>query len=198
MTATLAITTLARRILDVVLVVLIAVVVLTVVFARVIPAVSGASTLVVGGGSMEPAIPIGSVVVASPVVPADLAVGDVVSLQVGPDRAIFTHRITRLVPREDGLWIETKGDANAAIDPSIIPATDVIGRVTTTIPSLGFLVVLLSTFQGVAFLVGLGVLVLVGAWLLETLEDDQRVTIRRRLAVAGAPIDVAPGGGVAG
>ncbi len=57
--------------------------------------------------------------------PTDLAVGDVVSMKIGPEHAVFTHRIIRIVERDDGLWIETKGDANTTADPAITP---IVGR----------------------------------------------------------------------
>src|SRR3954463_2249022 len=38
-------------------------------------------------------------------------------------------RITRIVDRSDGRWVETKGDANGDVDPSIVPASAVVGRV---------------------------------------------------------------------
>jgi len=56
----------ARRTLDIVLIALILLVLATVVVARVIPAVTGGATFVVGGGSMEPGIPMGAVVIATP------------------------------------------------------------------------------------------------------------------------------------
>ncbi len=77
------------------------------------------------------------------------------------------------------VWLQTKGDANEDQDPSIIPATAVIGRVAVTLPYAGYAVRLLSTAQGVLFLLALGVLVLAGAWLLESLEFDLRVARRR-------------------
>jgi signal peptidase len=162
-----------RRTLDIVLVALILLVLATVVIARVIPAVTGGTTFVVGGGSMEPAIPMGAVVIATPVAEGVLAVGDVASIKVGEKQAIFTHRITRLVDRDGAVWIQTKGDANEDEDPSIIPATAVIGRVGVTLPYAGYAVRLLSTAQGVLFLLALAVLTLAGAWLLESLEIDQ-------------------------
>jgi signal peptidase len=171
-----ALTTGIRRLLDLVLVSLIAIVLAAFTATRVIPAVTGAPTFVVAGGSMEPAIPLGSVVVTGPVAAADLRPGDVVSLQVGPQHAVFTHRITRTVARDGAIWIETKGDANPTVDPSILPATAVIGRVVASIPYLGYVVQLLATAQGVVFLLSLGLVTLLGVWLLEGLEADLRNT----------------------
>ena len=177
-----------RRTLDVLLIAVILVVLATITVARIIPSVTGGSTFVVGGGSMEPTIPFGSVVIVTPVNPADLHVGDVVSMRVGKDEAVFTHRIVRLVPRDDGLWIETKGDNNAKNDPSIIPASTVVGRLQLGIPYAGYAVRLLSTGPGVLFLLAIGVMILAGAWFLESLELDQemarRQAVRARAALA--------------
>ena len=182
-------TRLARRTLDILLIVLIAFVISMVVLTRAIPAVTGGSTFVVGGPSMEPAIHLGSVVHAVPVDPAALRAGDIVSLKVGVSQAVFTHRITRLAELPDGLYLETKGDANAKADPSLVPATDVLGRVELIVPYAGFGVVLLSSMQGVLFLVSLAGLLLAAAWLLETLEDDMQEARRRRAdEVFGGPI----------
>jgi signal peptidase len=172
----------ARRMLDGLLLVLIAVTFGTILISRVIPAVSGASTFVVRGSSMEPAIHLGSVVVAERVRVDDLKVGDIVSVQVGSDKAVFTHRITRLVPRADGLWIQTRGDANPGPDPSIIPATAVIGRATMWLPLAGYLIALLATPMGIALMVSIAGSLLAGAWFLEALEETRRYRRQRARA----------------
>jgi signal peptidase len=182
------ITRLARRTLDVLLVVLIALVLATVAIARGVPWVTGGQTFIVGGGSMEPTIPFGAVVFALPTTDQDLVVNDVVSVQVGEEKAVFTHRIIRIVDIDGATWIETKGDANEDADPSIIPATAVIGEVHTMLPVAGYAVRLLSTAQGVMFLLAFGVLVLAAAWLLESLEIDQALArARARTARAMTP-----------
>jgi signal peptidase I len=173
-------TRVARRTLDILLILLIAFVLAMLALSRGLPLLTGGSTFVVGGPSMTPAIPVGAVVHAVPVEPGDLRVGDIVSLKAGPTQAVFTHRITRLVELPDGAYLETKGDANEQPDPALIPVRDTIGRVELTVPVVGFGVVLLSTLQGVLFLLSLAGMLLVGAWLLETLEDDLREGRRRR------------------
>jgi signal peptidase len=180
MTLALTIVRIARRGLDLALVALVVVVVTGLLIARLVPIATGAPVLVVGGGSMEPAIHLGSLAVDQPVGADSLAVGDVVSMKVGPQQSVFTHRITRVVPREDGLWIETKGDANATIDPSIVPASAVIGRVALVIPLLGYVVQLLGTLSGLALLFMLGVIALAGTFALELVEEEL-VDARHRL-----------------
>lgn len=137
-----------------------------VVLLRAVP-LTGRTTLVVGGPSMSPAIGIGSAIVLEPVDAARLAVGDVVSIQNGPDRAIYTHRIVRVVERDGGPWLETKGDANAAPDPAIVPAPAVLGRVIVAIPYAGYLVALGSRPSGVVLLLGLAMALLLVGWILD-------------------------------
>jgi signal peptidase I len=171
----------ARRTIDVLLVALIAAVLVAVVLARGLPLLTGGTSFVVAGGSMEPAIPIGSVVLDTPVDAEDLRPGDIVSLQTGSAHAVFTHRIVRIVALPDGLYVETRGDANPAVDPSLVSVRDVIGRVTVSVPYAGFGVALLSSIQGVLFVLSLAALLLVAAWLLESLEDDlQAEGVRRQ------------------
>jgi signal peptidase I len=162
---------LVRRALDGLLLALFALILVALFLGRFVP-VLGGSTFVVAGPSMGEAVPIGSAVVATPVDPRELAVGDIVSMQVGPQKAIFTHRIVRVVNRSGEVWIETAGDANPDPDPAIVPASAVIGRVGIVLPYAGYLLALLSTVAGLAFVCGLGALIVTAAWLLETVEID--------------------------
>jgi signal peptidase len=173
----------ARRVVDGVLLVVIAIGLSTALLGRVLPAL-GHPVLIVAGPSMEPAIPIGSAVVLTSVEPDALRVGDIASLRTGPSQAIFTHRITRVAERDGATWIETMGDANAAVDPSLTPADAVIGRVTVTVPVAGYLLTLLSSPIGLVFALSLGGLLLVMSWLL----DDLGAARRRRRRVAARPI----------
>lgn len=172
---------------DVALVALIVVGLGGVVLGRVLPAL-GHQVFVVAGPSMEPAIPVGAAVVLETVPAEALRAGDIVTLKSGPARAVFTHRIVRLAPRDDGLWIETKGDANPEPDPSITPAASVVGRVAATLPFVGYALTVLSAPAGVVFVLSTGALLIVLGWSLDGLASDRR---RRQVQVAdAAPIIV--------
>ena len=166
-----------RDLCDAALVLLVAICLLTIALGRVLP-ITGRTTLAVAGGSMEPAIGLGSAIVVEPVDPHLLVVGDVVSLRSGPNRAIFSHRIIRVVVRDGAVWIETRGDANATADPSLTPASQVIGRASMTIPGAGYLIALLSSLHGIVFVVSLGLVLLLAASLVEGL-----LPVPRRSAV---------------
>ena len=183
-----------RRIADMALIALILIVVGAVALGRLVP-LTGRQSIVIGGASMEPAIHVGAAVVITPVDPRELAVGDVVSLQVGEGRTTFTHRIVDIADRGDGRWIRTKGDANAEPDPTLVPATAVIGRVDLTIPLMGYLIVLLSAPVGILFVFGVGATLLAIAWLLESLEPVPPIARRSpspRRIEAGEPIAARP------
>jgi signal peptidase len=167
-----------RRIVDIGLVALILIVLAGLVLGKGAPLV-GRQSIIIGGGSMEPALGLGSAIIVKPVAAAELAVGDIVSLRVGPDRTTYTHRIVAVVDRPDGRWIRTQGDANANPDPTLVPATSVIGRVELVVPFFGYLLALLSLPVGVIFVIGLAATLLAIAWLLESLEPEPRP--RRRL-----------------
>jgi signal peptidase len=161
-----------RWLLDLAILGLVAVVLFAVILGRLVPLVGG-QTLIIGGPSMEPALPIGSAVVIKPVATEAIAVGDIVAVQSGNEATIFTHRVVRLLALEGEPFLETKGDNNATPDGATVPATAVIGRVAGTLPLMGYVIALLSVPSGVAFVLGLGALLILGAILVDTLEGDR-------------------------
>ena len=186
-------TTVVRRVVDLGLLALIVVVLLAVVLSKGAPLV-GRQSIVIGGSSMEPTIPLGSAIVVAAIEPSRLAVGEVVSMQVGPDHATYTHRIVAVVDRPDGRWIRTQGDANRDPDPTLVPASAVIGRVELTIPVVGYLLALLSLPVGVIFVLGLAATLLAVAWLLESLEPGRVIVTTQPhdpVTGAGRPTDLA-------
>jgi signal peptidase I len=144
-----------------------------IVLGRGLP-LTGHPVFVVAGPSMAPAIDVGAAVILDRVSPDALRVGDVVSLRSGAARAVFTHRIVRIAERDGSVWLETKGDANAQSDPSLTPATDVIGRVTVALPIAGYALAVLTAPPGVVFILSTGSLLLVASWWLESLARERR------------------------
>jgi len=86
-------------------------------------------------------------VVTAPKPVADLRVGDVISYQIPvEDHRVETHRVTSIKTRPDGLvQIQTKGDANEAVDPwTAVLAEDTVYEVQTVIPKAGSVIRVLS------------------------------------------------------
>jgi signal peptidase len=92
---------------------------------------------VVESGSMTPGIPVGSIVVAAPVDPADVEVGNVVVFEDPESKRQVTHRVVTVLHQKDGLYFETKGDANRRADRAPVPAGNVRGVLRWHIPLLG-------------------------------------------------------------
>lgn len=96
--------------------------------------------------SMHPHIPVGALVVTTPVVPSDITEGDVIAFAPPPpwttvgDRPVL-HRVATLTTTSDGTrTARTKGDANPDLDPWTLDldteATYARNRIA--IPLLGF------------------------------------------------------------
>lgn len=101
-----------------------------------VPRVFGFHIYTVISGSMEPAIPIGSLLYIQKLPPEDMKEKDVIAYYGGHGQsAIITHRVVenRVLMGE----FVTKGDANAAEDMEPVPYDDFIGKVRLTIPKVG-------------------------------------------------------------
>jgi signal peptidase len=87
-------------------------------------------------GSMEPAIPVGSIVVIKPANPDTLKIGDIICFKIEAEQpTTVTHRIIGIT--NEGF--KTKGDANEDPDQWIVKKENVIGKVIAVIPLIGYL-----------------------------------------------------------
>ncbi len=162
-----------RRLVDVAIVVLVVGVLICLALSRLLP-LAGNQTLIVGGPSMEPAIPLGSIVILDKVAGSDIRPGDVVTVRAAPTATLYTHRVTRLLTLDGDPYIETKGDANPGPDGATVRASAVVGRVALSVPLLGYLLALLTIPVGVLFVLGLGAVLVLVALLLESFEETPR------------------------
>lgn len=112
-----------------------------------VPQVMGYSILQVLTGSMEPAIPEGSMLLIRETDPETLQPGDIISF-FSPDPslngALNTHRIQQVAAEGDTLEFITKGDANFLEDQQPVAAQQVVGKVIFISPTLGKFVRLIS------------------------------------------------------
>lgn len=111
------------------------------------PTIGGYGILRTLTGSMEPAIPVHSLVVVQQTDPAELQVGDIITFEATEgalDGALNTHRIVQIDEGSAGPVFHTKGDANAVEDAQTVSADHVIGRVVFASAGLGVIVSLLT------------------------------------------------------
>ena len=112
-----------------------------------LPKALGYEVYTVISGSMEPAIPTGSLVLIEGEEPKNVNPGDIIAFYGGPDsNAIITHRVVenRVVMGE----IVTKGDANADKDMNPAGYDDFIGKVVFSLPILGKVAQFLTSITG--------------------------------------------------
>ena len=112
-----------------------------------LPFIGGYKPLVVLGGSMEPAIKVGSVVLVRKVEPSHIKVGDIITFRVpleagqlvNGERPIVTHRVIDVSRQKGLLTVKTEGDANENADNWKITEHDVMGQAKFYIPYFGYL-----------------------------------------------------------
>lgn len=118
------------------------------------PMIVGQYALVVRSGSMSPQFDMGSVVLVKPIGAEEIKTGDIITFQgFGGSRELTTHRVVSIGKSSGGLEFTTKGDANRVSDPDPVQAKNVLGRVSFSIPLLGYFVNFSQTKYGLFFLI---------------------------------------------
>ena len=115
-----------------------------------LPRLFGYQEYTIISGSMEPKLPVGSLVFVKHVNPHDLRVKDIIAYESGD--AVVTHRIISLDLKSKE--IITKGDANNVEDASPVTYQKVLGKVTGHVPLLGWIAKALSGALGKIIAVG--------------------------------------------
>jgi signal peptidase len=111
-----------------------------------LPELFGWQIYAVQTGSMEPSIPVGSLIAVQPVPAANLKVGDVITFsdRSRPDVRV-THRIVSLETKDGQRLAVTKGDANNTTDSWNVPISEAIGRVAFHVPGMGYVLAWLGS-----------------------------------------------------
>lgn len=119
------------------------------------PNFAGYKAYVVLTGSMVPVFDPGSIVVVKNFSSQQVSKGDIITFkEPGDSTRIVTHRVAEIKKDNGGLSFITKGDANDGPDKDPIPAGNLIGKVTYSMPYVGYLADFVKTKKGmVIFLV---------------------------------------------
>jgi signal peptidase len=107
--------------------------------------IKGVRSFVVLSGSMEPTIPVGSVIYSQK--QASYTKGDIISF-TNQQGQIVTHRIASVKQAEQEILYQTKGDANRNADAEFITSAKIIGKVFFTIPYVGRAIMFVKTPTG--------------------------------------------------
>lgn len=124
-------------------------------FLIVVGRSQGRSAFIVLSGSMEPAYPVGGLLLTKPVAFKQLELGDAITFYSrGSTEKVVTHRIVELDQQTGS--VKTKGDANQSVDGQPLQAQDVIGKVTMILPYVGYGLAFIQSNVGKwLFLIGL-------------------------------------------
>ena len=128
-----------------------------------LPLELGYSEYYVISGSMEPQVPIYSILYARPVDPATLKTGDIASFKVGETTVVHRVKINNIEKRT----LVTKGDANEDVDFREISYDNVRGKVVKQYPVLGEVLMMYLTRCGKILLVlltAVGVLLFIASF----------------------------------
>ena len=130
---------------------------------------------VVLSGSMLPNIQIKDIVVTKKVPAEDLEIGDIITF-IAPDSRYggisITHRILDKYYDETlGTYTyRTKGDNNNVADSTLVPNTNILGKVILKVPKLGYLQDLLSSKGGLIIVVLIPCLVILSYDIMKVLK----------------------------
>lgn len=118
-----------------------------------VPEVAGYQMYIVLSGSMSPEFDTGSLAFVREVDTGELAVGDVITYRSRADSdSLTTHRIVDIM-KNDSMQFVTRGDANNVNDPNPVLAENVVGRVTGSVPYVGYVLNFVQTRQGLILLI---------------------------------------------
>ena len=143
----------------------------------------GYRAVTLSGGSMEPALDNGSMLIAREVEPADLTVGDVITFRYPGSETAITHRIVAIEEGKDGRPVfTTKGDSNKTPDESSVTFdSGKPYRLVFSIPHAGQL---LAYLNNPTMLILAGVVTLATLFALDLVEKGER---RRRARAEFSP-----------
>lgn len=143
--------------------------------------VFGMQVFTVLSGSMEPVYHVGSLIYVKETDPMTLQPGDVITFMLDED-TVATHRIVDVIPDEEApsvIRFQTKGDANDAVDGSLVHYKNVLGTPVFTIPKLGYLASYIQNPPGTYVAISVGAVLLALVFLPDLFGGDEKPEKKR-------------------
>lgn len=170
-----------KKIWNVITTILVAIVVIVAILLVGVRLV-GIQVYTVLSGSMEPTYHTGSLIYVKEIDPFELEAGDVITYMLDED-TLSTHRIVEVVPDESDPTVvrfRTKGDANDAVDGSLVHCKNVVGTPIFTIPYAGFVANYIQNPPGMYFAIAGGVILLLLVFLPDLLDDKKEEAPKKK------------------
>ena len=134
-----------------------------VLFLLLAPHLWGLKFVTIMGGSMDPALPAGSIAVVHPVDSCDVEVGDVIAFSPEKEQkaTIVTHRVVEVLDVANVITYQTKGDNNEEPDRNAVTSANLIGQVGFHIPLVGYILHFIKQPLGYGLLICLPAIVII-------------------------------------
>lgn len=137
----------------------------------VVPMLMGCKNMAVLSGSMEPNIPVGSVVFVKETPAENIKEGDVITYRLNGNTMV-THRVVSIDTANRQLV--TKGDANDVEDGSPVAFSEIVGKEWFHVPLLGYLSIYIKTPVGILAVCGVLIVLILLNFLPGILGADER------------------------
>lgn len=121
------------------------------------PIIFGIRSFVVLSGSMQPTLPVGSIIFTKDI--PSYRVGEMITFQNGS--VPVTHRIIDTQMKDTLINYKTQGDANSDPDGQLVSKNEIIGKVFYHIPYIGKITSLLKTLPGFLIFIVLPALIFI-------------------------------------
>lgn len=95
--------------------------------------IPNAKSFVISTGSMEPAIPVGSIIYTMK--KSEYKVGEIITFL--KEKGVVSHRIVGITMVGSNKYYLTKGDANNRVDEDLVQEGSIYGKIVTFIPEVG-------------------------------------------------------------
>ena len=127
-------------------------------FSNKVPLVGGYQSINVLGASMEPAIKLGSVVFVKDMDGKEIKVDDIITFkaaekEINKENTLITHRVVKIIKDKNTYRFKTKGDGNKTEDENLVNESQLVGKVSLTVPYAGQLGFFTKTPLGFLFLI---------------------------------------------
>lgn len=88
-------------------------------------------------GSMSPTINPGSLIIVKEIDSNEIKEGDIITFKGSSTSELTTHRVVKVIDKNNNIKFQTKGDANDVLDPMLVDQGLLVGKVIFDIPYMG-------------------------------------------------------------
>ena len=130
-----------------------------------VPSFAGYSHLIVTTGSMSGTIEEGDLIIIKET--NDYKGTDIVTYIREGEKIPTTHRILFVYETEDGIYYETKGDANPSSDIELVHESDICGEVVLVIENFGIFLSWIKDGGGLIYLLAIIAIIAAGVYVIK-------------------------------